>query len=272
MGNAFTSSADIKEISWYTCSDGYAYPAHEEVNLFIFPLDKTGFPIHKPLYSVTVPNVDNQWNTFQLPSQVKAEDGFLVAISYSYGSVCLGLAKPTAEYPLEESTGWYHSEFSESVAGPEYGVTFFRSKFNNVFMIRAAGENNGAITYSVPDMRFKSAATRPTGYNIYRIVDGERTLLARGTTETTYVDNKYGEVSDATTVVYGVEAQYAGGVSDMALTGKVQHDAGISGVITDSETGSEAEYFNLQGIRITNPLPGEIYIERRGNKVRKVQK
>ena len=139
-------------------------------------------------------------------------------------------------------------------------------------MIRAAGENNGAITYSVPDMRFKSAATRPTGYNIYRIVDGERTLLARGTTETTYVDNKYGEVSDATTVVYGVEAQYAGGVSDMALTGKVQHDAGISGVITDSETGSEAEYFNLQGIRITNPLPGEIYIERRGNKVRKVQK
>lgn len=43
---------------------------------------------------------------------------------------------------------------------------------------------------------------------------------------------------------------------------------GIENVDADSFEGP-AEYYNLQGIRISNPIPGEIYIEKRGTTTRK---
>lgn len=33
---------------------------------------------------------------------------------------------------------------------------------------------------------------------------------------------------------------------------------------------SDAEYFNLQGIRVTNPVPGQFYLVRRNGTVTKV--
>lgn len=39
---------------------------------------------------------------------------------------------------------------------------------------------------------------------------------------------------------------------------------GIDGITTDGNN-AEAEYFNLQGVRVTNPVAGQIYIVRRGN-------
>lgn len=44
---------------------------------------------------------------------------------------------------------------------------------------------------------------------------------------------------------------------------------GITGITADSET--EAEYFNLQGIRIANPEPGQLYIRRQGSKAVKIR-
>ncbi len=47
--------------------------------------------------------------------------------------------------------------------------------------------------------------------------------------------------------------------------------AGVDNVIIDNEDVNVAPiYYNLQGIRVTNPKAGEIYIVRRGNKVSKV--
>ena len=43
------------------------------------------------------------------------------------------------------------------------------------------------------------------------------------------------------------------------MTGTV----GIEGI----EAEQEAEYFNLQGIRVSNPTKGELYIVRKGNKI-----
>lgn len=44
---------------------------------------------------------------------------------------------------------------------------------------------------------------------------------------------------------------------------------GIADITVDSET--EAEYFNLQGIRIANPEPGQLYIRRQGSKAVKIR-
>lgn len=47
--------------------------------------------------------------------------------------------------------------------------------------------------------------------------------------------------------------------------------AGIEGVASDSGSSDQpVEYFNLQGIRITNPTPGQLYISRRGNTAKKI--
>ncbi|MBQ1267937.1 MAG: hypothetical protein IIY03_00410, partial [Muribaculaceae bacterium] len=48
-------------------------------------------------------------------------------------------------------------------------------------------------------------------------------------------------------------------MATILMTGTV----GIEGI----EAEQEAEYFNLQGIRVSNPTKGELYIVRKGNKI-----
>ena len=43
---------------------------------------------------------------------------------------------------------------------------------------------------------------------------------------------------------------------------------GIEDIAAD---GSEAEYFNVQGMRVANPVKGEVYIVRQGTKATKVR-
>lgn len=54
-----------------------------------------------------------------------------------------------------------------------------------------------------------------------------------------------------------------------AVTKAPDSTTGITGITADSET--EAEYFNLQGIRIANPEPGQLYIRRQGSKAVKIR-
>lgn len=44
--------------------------------------------------------------------------------------------------------------------------------------------------------------------------------------------------------------------------------SGVDNITSDSEN-TPAEYFNLQGVRVANPTPGNLYIVRQGNKVTK---
>ncbi len=43
----------------------------------------------------------------------------------------------------------------------------------------------------------------------------------------------------------------------------------ISGVEADTDL-SDAEFFNLQGIRVAQPQPGQVYLVRRGTEVTKM--
>ncbi len=47
-----------------------------------------------------------------------------------------------------------------------------------------------------------------------------------------------------------------------------KEESGIEGFNADD---TQAKYYNLQGIRIAEPQPGELYIERRGNVARKIR-
>ncbi len=45
--------------------------------------------------------------------------------------------------------------------------------------------------------------------------------------------------------------------------------SGLDELNVDSDSNAPVEYFNLQGIKISNPTPGQIYIKRQGSKVGK---
>lgn len=45
--------------------------------------------------------------------------------------------------------------------------------------------------------------------------------------------------------------------------------SGIADIEADAATGV-AEYYNLQGVKVGNPAPGNVYIRRTGDKVEKV--
>ena len=45
---------------------------------------------------------------------------------------------------------------------------------------------------------------------------------------------------------------------------------GLEIIVDDAPAGADVEYYNLQGVRIANPTPGQIVIRRQGNDVRKV--
>lgn len=216
-GNSFDDAAVVREISWHTSSLAGSHP---RVNLFLFPLDATGYPINTPILEITVDNVDDEWNTYTLPSPVEAPDGFLVAMSYSNGMMGISTAKPTADYPLDQAKGWYHNDFSETY-GPEYGVKFYESDFDQIFMIRARGYNNGAIDHLNLGNRYKTAMPVPTGYNVYRVEGGARSLVGSYIQGNEFVDQVPAGMS--TTTYYAVEAIYGSKTSDLTQSNDLAH-------------------------------------------------
>ncbi len=52
--------------------------------------------------------------------------------------------------------------------------------------------------------------------------------------------------------------------------GKIGTYAGIGAVEADATFGEQPEYFNLQGIKVAQPVTGQLYIEKKGNSISKV--
>lgn len=70
--------------------------------------------------------------------------------------------------------------------------------------------------------------------------------------------------------LYAIRAEYGGAYSWKNLGSNVyfiKSTAGVKDILVDSES---VEYFNLQGIKVANPVPGQILIRRIGSKTEKV--
>ncbi len=104
-----------------------------------------------------------------------------------------------------------------------------------------------------------SAELSIVGYDVYR--DGLK-LTSEPTGETEYVDATATD-GDHTYVVVTV---YTTGISAPSNEAAVSF-TGIEDITVDS---ADAEYFNLQGIRVANPEKGGLYIRKQGNKAVKV--
>lgn len=73
-----------------------------------------------------------------------------------------------------------------------------------------------------------------------------------------------GQFGDYTTGTYSEPER------DLTPAAPLPDYAGLDDVLIDTDTDAPAEYFNLQGIRVTNPVKGQLYILRQGNKSFKI--
>lgn len=104
-----------------------------------------------------------------------------------------------------------------------------------------------------------SAELSIAGYDVYR--DGVKiTTEPTGETEFTDTDATDGDHT------YVVVAVYDKGISKGSNAVTVS-TTGIADITVDS---ADAEYFNMQGIRVTNPEAGQLYIRRQGGRAAKV--
>lgn len=63
---------------------------------------------------------------------------------------------------------------------------------------------------------------------------------------------------------YGADAK-------VLLTGTNDNASAVADIAADAlQTDAQPVYYNLQGIRIDNPIPGQIYLRRQGNKTQKI--
>ncbi len=60
------------------------------------------------------------------------------------------------------------------------------------------------------------------------------------------------------------------GATAIKLPEGIDITTGIANITTDASEGGATEYFDLQGIRVTNPQAGKLYIKRQGTKSSKV--
>lgn len=115
------------------------------------------------------------------------------------------------------------------------------------------------ITYTPMDPEREALILK--GYNVYR--DG-KLITDTPVNSTEYVDGGAGK---AEAVAYTVKAVYVQGNAPMS--NEVTLDTtGIGSIGVDEDV----EYYDLQGIRVVDPQPGQILIEVRGGKAAKVVK
>ncbi len=93
--------------------------------------------------------------------------------------------------------------------------------------------------------------------------------------QTELIDDYYGKKQEnvisfeGKTIVIGIPGANYIGFNDATLFRvTLPVSAGIDSIVSDDDNDAEAEYYNLQGIKVTNPSGG-IFIERRGSKTSK---
>ncbi|MBW6515296.1 MAG: carboxypeptidase regulatory-like domain-containing protein [Candidatus Cloacimonetes bacterium] len=146
LGAVHRRDAQIHEVTWMTTSEG---GPHNAINLFIFGLNAAGMPNGNDILfsQMNVPNVDMQWNVFELPDPIDAPNGFLVGLSYA-GFLGLatddGLGDPWAFVP---NTQFFTGDYTGNVWDPIENFSFFVS-----YLLRAIGYDYGELTRTAEEV------------------------------------------------------------------------------------------------------------------------
>lgn len=202
MGTVFRTPAQITRMSWFTTSQG---GPHEKVNAYVLDLDPEGNPTGNVLYkAIDVPNKDMEWTVHTFPQPVNAPNGFMIAVSYSDGSLGLGIDDGIEDFPFTDNT-CYVGNLS---TGKFLTLESQGGKSN--FLLRATGIPGAAA--SAPSIL---SAGFDLAYNVYRFeyekhteTAGWELLTKAPASETSYTDET---LTTPGTWGYAIKAVYPTG-------------------------------------------------------------
>ncbi len=261
LGSSHMNNAVVNEVSWLLTSEA----AHSEAVIYLFGLDETGMPdVNQLLFeSDPVPNVDDQWNTYTLPTPINAPNGFFVGICTPNVFTALGTDDGVDEpYVFQEGTQWGIGDWTDGSNG---WLDIGPAGFPYNFLVRAIGTDNGAldrtgvVQNNIPvDKKFVSglnsgkvsrvinagtpnwtssrnvvshkelmASRAVINYNVYRLLEGNEADQSTWTDFGTVDDTTYTDTDWASlesgTYKYAVIAHYAGGDADPAFSNVLPH-------------------------------------------------
>lgn len=206
VGSVFREATQVTEISWFTTNAG---GPHERVNAYILDLDENGLPTNKVLYSAKgIQNIDMSWSGYLLPEPVNAPNGFMVALSYTGGSLGLAVDDGIEDYPFTTNTCYLGN-----ISTGEF-MTLESKGGKSSYLLRAKG---------VPGRKQSPRAEKASdlSYRLYRFESKDMndeslwTLLTQSDIiETAYIDSTLVKVGD---YQYAVKSIYPTGEPSPAV-------------------------------------------------------
>jgi hypothetical protein len=224
LGNVHRVNTELTEMSWYLTAEG---GPHSNISIWVLGLDAAGIPDgNNVLFTSSVSNTDEQWNTFTFNESLIVEGGFFLGVSYN-GFAAIGTDDGSGDpYVFVPNTHYFVGDYT--AGGWETWETY---NFSVNGMIRATGMESSVASYVVeptPKHEGESAnlefvgldravvtgspewnnpvvsSTRAfTGYNIYR----DDVLIEELWQENTYTDTE--GLVDGNIYCYTVTALYS---------------------------------------------------------------
>lgn len=243
IGAVHRTPAVLNNMSWWTLGAESAGGKHETINVFVFDLDNAGQPTSKILFNkMHVPNIDDQWTTFNFKIPVECPNGFMIAISYiGYAGLAIDEGKTSGEWQYIPDGNYYMPDYKTG----KYIKIGEDGEYRNNVLIRAEGYligmpkrniksiANSEITdnidksidnsligelfnsYNIKDQSKENNAKSILGYKVWRLLESNQqesesswTLLTPSViTEKAFSDNNWSSVANGT-YKYAVKSLY----------------------------------------------------------------
>jgi hypothetical protein len=204
LGAAHYRQAEIHQIRWYLTSN----TQHSHVKLWVIGLDENGVPDRNNIIITyeDVPNIQHQWNTFELPESLYLPNGFFLGVS---ADGFLGLANdngagPPYEYIPGVQFGTYNIE---DPLFPFTDVSEWGMESN--FLLRAYGYDFGPAETTNLLTEEKALET----FSVFRLLEGQEDdpdawdEMAGSVTGYDYLDENWQQLPPAV-YRYAVIAEY----------------------------------------------------------------
>lgn len=169
--------------------------------------------------------------------------------------------------------GYYDLDISAIPATGTYGEDAINGGFMGEFYVRDGKANNLGLVFSaeapVSAANMMAAYAVTPAQNIEQGVEYNMSVKpAEATSFKKFTTSNIAYKNGTLRVTYTPGKKDASAVKTLQILNS-ETVTGINAAIADSDT--PVEYFNLQGVRIANPLAGQILIRRQGDKVEKIR-
>jgi len=195
----------INEVSWYLTSE---FADHTQVKIIIFSLDYYNIPDRDEVLYISgfIPNVDDEWNTYELPEEVEAFSGFFVGVITPNQYTSIGLDDGEGEPWIFQSGTQLSIENWMDEDDEWIDIGDISSMFQKNMMIRALGINLGNtssqnfVEHGLKADSWNDNNREFEGYNVYRFFEYEQMnpenwdLIASAIEDSSYTDTSWDEL------------------------------------------------------------------------------